>query len=1474
MWKSFVFGFIVMFTLSDVYSQYSPTTAVSLSSTQQSQNPSVPCPKKCLCFRKTVRCMFLHLDRIPKIPVETTILDLRFNKIRDIPAGTFRGLKHLDTLLLNNNMLTSLRDGAFAGLTSLRYLYLYKNRISHIDPAVFQGLPRLEQLYLHYNDLKQFDAKVFSSIPSVDRLFLHNNRITHIPSGSFKDMPALKRLRLDSNALVCDCGLMWLVKMLNVSSVQAAATCQTPNDMNGKSINGMMESDFKCHKPKIMEGPHDVEVKWGGTAKFTCRVAGDPTPEVVWMKNSTKLEPDNRISILPDGSLQIDETKDVDIGEYECMAKSDMGEAKSRPARMVVDGRPQPRDVHKPEFVLTPEDQDVQIGEHTVRLECRAKGIPAPTVVWSRNGVILAPNPRYTVTPEGTLVIQNIERGDFGTYRCEASNILGKISTTAQIRINVAPAFTVHPENLTVKTGADAHIECIASGSPIPDIKWYKNGRLITTTARISIEPDGTRLVISHTKESDSGQYICKATNFLGSKETSAYLTVQSLKQQPPKLKIKPYDIEAIPESTVEIPCRAEGIPKPDIQWKKDGSSLDRFEFRYRVSPAGSLFISNVTRRDAARFECTATNENGRISASAVLTVKNSEILAPGDRFVRISFAEATQEVDKAINNTINTLFNQKSGKHNPSDLFRLIRFPDAPTRELARAAEIYDRTLINIRKHVDAGMVINHTANYDYKEILSPDHLDLVARLSGCMAHRLMPNCTNMCFHKKYRSFTGTCNNLQNPTWGASNTGFRRILKPIYENGFSTPIGWNKGIKYYGFEKPSARLVSTTVISTDKISLDEYNSHMLMQWGQFLDHDLDHATPSVSSESWDGIDCKKSCDYAAPCYPMEVPPNDPRIKNRRCIDFIRSSAVCGSGMTSVFFENVQPREQINQLTSYIDASQVYGFNDELARILRDQTTNGGKLRVGIEQPNRKPLLPYAGNEGIDCRRDPEESDINCFAAGDIRANEQVGLLAMHTLWMREHNRLATELRKLNPTWNSDTLYHEARKIVGAQMQHITYKHWLPHILGKDGMELLGTYKEYNPNINPTISNVFATAALRFGHSMINPILQRLNSSFLPIPQGHLPLHKAFFSPWRLVDEGGIDPLLRGLFATAAKLKKPNENLNSDLTEHLFTVAHAVALDLAAMNIQRSRDHGIPGYLEYRAYCNLSKVETFDDLRNDIKDHNIRQILQNLYGHPGNIDVWVGGILEDQLEGSKVGPLFRCLLIEQFRRLRDGDRFWYENPATFKPEQLTQIKQASLARVLCDNGDEINDVTHDVFVLPKRQGGFVECSKIPRIDLRMWSSCCADCQDSSIFDSGITTRRPRRELNVSYPEDKPLFYENSTITDDPSENLITEERIEGIEGVVDGLQKTIKQLRKQMRKLEQQCVDNKSFKHGHCVDDKGSKRLNGEIWQKDDCTKCRCEKHQINCITRECAKPNCTNPTKVLGKCCLTCPAA
>lgn len=436
-------------------------------------------------------------------------------------------------------------------------------------------------------------------------------------------------------------------------------------------------------------------------------------------------------------------------------------------------------------------------------------------------------------------------------------------------------------------------------------------------------------------------------------------------------------------------------------------------------------------------------------------------------------------------------------------------------------------------------------------------------------------------------------------------------------------------------------------------------------------------------------------------------------------------------------------------------------------------------------------MLPYASGQFVDCRRNPLESSINCFVAGDIRANEQVGLLAMHTIFLREHNRIARALAALNPQWSGEKLYQESRKIVGAQMQHITYSHWIPKIFGRTVDELLGPYRGYDPDLDASISNVFATAALRFGHSLIQPQLHRLNETFGSIPQGPLSLRDAFFSPWRLVDEGGVDPLLRGMFATAAKLKLPEQNLNLELTEQLFHTAHAVALDLAAMNIQRSRDHAIPGYLEWRKFCNMSHVETFDDLAGEISSRRVRSKLRELYGHPGNVDVWVGGILEDQLPNSKVGPLFQCLLLEQFRRTRDGDRFWYESTTSFKPEQLQQIKQTSLARILCDNGDNITRVQRDVFLLPKGNDGYVSCDEIPYVDLRMWSDCCENCEDNAASNS-IPRRRRSAEKYLA-----PL----NTPAHDESERSLKNLPIADLERLVEDMDLETKSLQSRTSRL-------------------------------------------------------------------------
>lgn len=937
------------------------------------------------------------------------------------------------------------------------------------------------------------------------------------------------------------------------------------------------------------------------------------------------------------------------------------------------------------------------------------------------------------------------------------------------------------PKNKTVKVGDNAEFTCSAKGVPKPLINWFRDTLPIAVDENTILSNDNQNLTITLIASDDEGMYHCRAENQEGTIEASALLTVEEFEVIKPHIVLKPEDTDAFKETTVQLPCEVESEPPAIVDWRKDGSYLT-INKKFSITVLGSLVINNLTVADTGRYECSAHNEFGRDTASAFLTVKDR--ILPGDAYVNIALTEATKDIDQAIERTMQELFgNNKTAKTDIHALYKVTRFPNAPAREVARAAEIYERTLDKVKEFITSGHKVTSAEPFNYQSVLSNEHLEIIARLSGCVVHREKDDCSDMCYHSKYRTYDGSCNNFANPTWGTSLSGFRRILFPIYENGFSEPVGWNKGVKYNGFTLPSARLVSTSIITTEDISQDIEISHMTMQWGQWLDHDLDHALPSVSSQTWDGVDCKKTCAYAAPCFPIDVPPNDPRITNRRCIDFIRTSAVCGSGVTSVLFGRLQPREQINQLTSYIDASQVYGFEKSVAEDLRDLTNENGLLRVGATFPGRKPLLPTSGVNGMDCRRNLEESNRNCFVAGDIRANEQIGLAAMHTIWMREHNRVAVNLKVLNPFWDGDRVYQEARKIIGAEIQVITYQHWLPIILGPEGYKQLGKYKDYDPNLNPSISNVFATAALRFGHSMINPILHRYDENFETIPEGHLLLRHAFFSPWRLVDEGGVDPLLRGMFTTPAKLKTPTQNLNSELTEKLFYSAHAVALDLAAINIQRSRDHAIPPYTKWRQFCNMSEVNDFDDLAGEITDETVRQKLKELYGSVHNIDVWVGGILENQVEGGKVGPLFRCLLVEQFKRLRDGDRFWYENPSMFKPDQLRQLKQISLARVLCDNGDNIDTIGENVFLLPEVQDGLISCDDLPSMDLRYWADC-ESCGDNDVLERGES--RARRSVNA---------------LDAPVE----EGRLNNLEETQQNIEHTIASLKKRIEYLEEAC---------------------------------------------------------------------
>ena len=540
-----------------------------------------------------------------------------------------------------------------------------------------------------------------------------------------------------------------------------------------------------------------------------------------------------------------------------------------------------------------------------------------------------------------------------------------------------------------------------------------------------------------------------------------------------------------------------------------------------------------------------------------------------------------------------------------------------------------------------------------------------VLATLSECRAYKDDINCTDSCLHSKYRSFDGTCNNVKHPCYGAAEMAFLRLLEADYEDGTNLPRGWSQSDPFSP-PKPSARVISTQLFSTRNITRHSHNTLMLMQIGQFLDHDMDHAQTIPSDEVFkNGSTCADLCGRELPCFPITIPPNDTRIRNRKCMAFTRSSTECRSSSSSLLVgKTTHSCEQINSITSFIDASMVYGSSENISNRLRESGT--GRLSMGVESIPGKCFLPFVTDPVVECVQPlysaGTSSSVPCFLAGDTRVNEHIALTSMHTLFYREHNRIADKLAELNPHWSHEKTYQEARKILGAEWQVIVYHHYIPNIVGPSGLQQLRQYEGYDSSVNPGIVNSFATAAYRFGHSQIMPIFPRFDENWEEISNGHIPLFQAFSSPFRLVQEGGIDPLIRGLISTPVKLRDAEQVLTTQVTERLFEESNDIGLDLGALNIQRGRDHGIPGYNQFRSYCSLSAAETFDDLATEIPDQEIRDRLQTLYGHPDNIDLIVGGMLEEVEEGGQLGPTFRCIIMGQFKRLRDGDRFWYQNP--------------------------------------------------------------------------------------------------------------------------------------------------------------------------------------------------------------------
>ncbi|XP_049868961.1 heme peroxidase 2 isoform X2 [Pectinophora gossypiella] len=572
------------------------------------------------------------------------------------------------------------------------------------------------------------------------------------------------------------------------------------------------------------------------------------------------------------------------------------------------------------------------------------------------------------------------------------------------------------------------------------------------------------------------------------------------------------------------------------------------------------------------------------------------------------------------------------------------------------------------------------------------------------------------------FRTYTGYCNNLRNPNLGKSLTTFARLLPPVYEDGVSRP----RINSVTGTPLPSPRIVST-VIHPDISNLHTRYTLMVMQFAQFLDHELT-MTPIHKGFHESIPDCR-SCDSPRTvhpeCNPFPVPRGDhyyPEVNvtsgERLCFPFMRS--LPGQ-------QQLGPREQVNQNTAYIDASVIYGENPCIVRKLRGFN---GRLNATDHPLNGKDLLPRSDNHP-ECKAPSGY----CFIAGDGRASEQPGLTAIHTIFLREHNRIVEGLRGVNPHWDADLLFEHTRRIVAASFTHIIYNEFLPRLLSWNavnlyGLKLLpsGYYKEYSPTCNPAIVTEFAAAAFRIGHSLLRPHLPRLSPTFQPVEPPIL-LRDGFFKPDMFINHPAmVDELMRGLASTP--METLDQFITGEVTNHLFEDRRVPfsGVDLIALNIQRGRDHGVPSYNNYRALCNLKRAATFEDLSREIPDEVIAR-LKRIYPTVDDIDLFPGGMSERPLQGGLVGPTFACIIAIQFRQLRKCDRFWYENDNTaarFTERQLSEIRKMTLSKLLCENFDVTTDIQRAAFDLPSNfLNPRVPCSSLPQIDLSAWRESSA-----------------------------------------------------------------------------------------------------------------------------------------------------
>ena len=486
------------------------------------------------------------------------------------------------------------------------------------------------------------------------------------------------------------------------------------------------------------------------------------------------------------------------------------------------------------------------------------------------------------------------------------------------------------------------------------------------------------------------------------------------------------------------------------------------------------------------------------------------------------------------------------------------------------------------------------------------------------------------------FRELDGTCTNN-------ARVGDARVFGSTGRPQFSYFGAPNELSEFDGL--PSPREISNVVFAQTRSILNSCGvAEIATFFGQFVDH-----TFAASPESEEELPIPPSSR------PDEVGNEFLEEIGEESFPFARSERV------EVKKGSSEERAS-NSLTSATDLVNVYGpsqmRNDEL-RTGSSPSSTRGELKVDSSFPGVGDLLPRNPRRF----NNAPSTDPDLFLAGDTRANEHPVLAAMHTLFVREHNRLARELKssRLYSRLPSDRIYEFAKRINEMQFQKILYEEWLPRFAGIT----LSPYRGFRPNVDVTLSLSFSTAAFRVGHTFVGPKVNFVDKGeTTPNEDKSLTLFDAFFNAIGPIRDNGIDGFLRGSMLSQAQ--EVDTQVVDGLRNHLFRDVPELegALDLISLNLQRGRDHGLPKYNDLREEFFRSRATCFTQISTD---PDVVDRLQQVYDSPADVEAFVGLLAEDHIPGSSFGPTMAGLWKREFERLRDGDRFFFRNTRTIPP---------------------------------------------------------------------------------------------------------------------------------------------------------------------------------------------------------------